>query len=219
VSVLVALGTASSALAQYLYLDVNGDGLNFDREAVVGNLVSPDGLSPAVTSVDVYLVTDHLQDGSVATCASEEPFTIGSYEVVLRSTTNHGGVFFQGWTDAMGFEIPIIAGGDGTFVTGGTDAWFGRGSSSSDLPPGTYKLGAVSIVVTGFPTIFFGTSTALNGNAVTAFGSECDGVRRDGRLYLGPFLGDSSDFAASFGSTEATGVVSTTWGRIKERYR
>lgn len=219
VCALASLGAAVPAQGQYIYLDVNGDGLNFDREAALGNAVVGDGLAPFVTSVDVYLVTDTVDDGSVATCASEEPFTINSYEVVLRSVeSGHGGVLFQGWTDAMGFDVPIIPAGDGTFVTGGTDAWFGRGSSSLDLPPGKYKLGTVSVTVTGYPVIIFGMSSALHEDAETAFGSQCDGVRLDGRIYLGPG-GDPYDFSGSFGTTFYTAVMSTTWGKIKERYR
>jgi hypothetical protein len=218
--VLGILAGAVPAQGQYIYLDVNGDGLNFDREAINNNFVPIDGLNSTVTSVDVYLVTDKVADGNAATCTSEEPFTIGSYEVVLRNI-GHGVVYFQGWTDAMGFEVPIISGGDGTFATGGTDAWVGRGSSSPDLPPGTYKLGTVSVTITGYPVILFGMNSSLDGYAETAFGSQCDGALFDSTIRLGPLseIGITADFTESFGSTDYIGVVSTTWGKIKERYR
>lgn len=218
---LVVLGMLASVLpaqGQYVYLDVNGDGLNYDRELALANYVPIDGLNSTVTSVDVYIVTDKVADGNAATCASEEPFTIGSYEVVLRAT-GHGVVYFHGWTDAMGFEVPIISGGDGTFMTGGMDAWFGRGGNPPDLPPGTYKLGTVSVTVTGYPIIIFGSSSALDGYAETAFGSQCDGAMLDGRIRLGPLSEIYYDFNESFGTTSYVGVVATTWGKIKERYR
>ena len=47
--VFLTSGTASPALAQYVYLDVNGDGLNYYREVHAGNLNAvPDVITPSV---------------------------------------------------------------------------------------------------------------------------------------------------------------------------
>jgi hypothetical protein len=221
--VLVALGILAGAWpaqGQYVYLDVNGDGLNFEREALLENAVPPDNLSSGITSIDVYFVTDKMADGSAATCASAEPFTMGSYEAVLRYTGS-GTVTFTGWTDALSFPFPIITAGDGTFVTAGTDTWFGRGGAPPGLPPGTYRVGTIGVTVTGHPIVMFGTSSTLSGNAQTAFGSQCDGALFDSTIRLGLVdqLGTTADFAESFGTSLTTPVVSTTWGKIKTQYR
>ena len=216
-AVVAVLAIAGPAYSQYVYLDVNGDGVNFDREAGVGNSVPSDALSAGVTAIDVYYTTDKMADGSAATCISAEPYTLGSYEAVLR-TTGSGTVTFTGWTDALGFAVPIITAGDGTFATAGTDTWFGRGGSPPGLAPGTYKVGTIHVTVTGTPTVMFGTSSSISGNAQTAFGSQCDGARFDSTIRLGPAGDPDYDFTESFGSTAPTPVVKSTWGKIKTLY-
>jgi hypothetical protein len=220
---LVVLGILAGvvpAQGQYVYLDVNGDGLNFDREAMIGNAVPSDLLSAADTAVDVYFVTDKMADGSDATCTSAEPFTIVTYEAVLRYTGS-GTVTFHSWTDNLGFMIPMITAGDGTIATSGNDVWFGRGSGPAGLPPGLYKVGTLNITVTGQPMLIFGMNSTISGNAQTAFASQCDGALFDGTIRLGPIseLGITADFAESFGAAYVNPIVSTTWGKIKERYR
>jgi hypothetical protein len=218
-AVVAAMAVAGPAYSQYVYLDVNGDGLNFDREADVGNAVPSDNVSIATTTIDVYFVTDQNGDGSASTCASAEPFTMGSYEAVLRSTGS-GTVTFNGWTDNMGFAVPIITAGDGTFAASGTDTWFGRGGNPPGQPPGTYRVGSVSVTVTGTPTVIFGMNSTISGNAQTAFGSQCDGALFDSTIRLGPLseIGITADFTDSYGSTAPTPVVKSTWGKIKTLY-
>jgi hypothetical protein len=218
-AVVAVLAMAGPAYSQYVYLDVNGDGVNFDREAFVGNTVPSDALSPATTSIDVYFVTDKMADGSAATCASAEAFTLGSYEATLRYSGT-GTVTFTGWTDALGFAVPIITAGDGTFAALGNDTWFGRGGNPPGLAPGTYKVGSVAVTVTGTPTINFATSSTISGNAQTAFGSACDGALFDSTIRLGALqdLGISADFSESFGTTAPTPTVKSTWGKIKQLY-
>jgi hypothetical protein len=218
-AVVAAMAVAGPAYSQHVYLDVDGDGLNFDREAVRGNTVGPDALDNTVTAIDVYFVTDENGDGSAAICSSAEPFTINSYEAVLRYTGS-GTVTFTGWTDNMGFAFPIITAGDGTFATAGTDTWFGRGSGEG-LAPGTYKVGTVSVTVTGTPTVVFGTSSTISGNAQTAFGSSCDGAQFGSTIIMGsgPGQGIDYDFTDNYGTTAPTPTVKSTWGKIKTLYR
>ena len=212
------VGVAVPAQGQYLYLDVSGDGLNFDREVAAGNLgVVPDYLWAAyVKEVDVYLVTNEGFDGT-ATCTSGEQFTIGSYQVILRYV-GYGSVTVQGWTDAMGFDEPNISAGDGTLVVAGPDIWIGR-AGTSHKSPGKYKLGTLHITITGFPVLAFASSSGIDAAAQTAFASECDGVRSDGLIRLGPSNDPNFDFGESWGTTTFTAVANTTWGKIKERYR
>jgi len=206
-AILVAGGTAQ---AQYFYLDTNGDGLNWSRESEVGNNnAEPDCLHEGVTSVDVYLATDLNPDGTPATCASGGAFTINSYQVILRGSS---GLIFNGWSDEMGFSTPFITVGDGTFATAGTDAWVGRAGEAK--PPGTYKLGTLSVTGTGNPALFISEQTTVSVDAVTGFGSDCSGSYVPGMLLLG---GDIPYNA--YGTCFRTPVLPTTWGKIKQRYR
>lgn len=219
-AVVAALAIAGPAYSQYAYLDVNGDGLNYDREVANGNMgLDPDDLDAAVTSIDVWFVTNAMADGSAAVC-DEDPskqLTLGSYEAVLRYTGS-GTVTFNGWSDNLGFPFGLITAGDGTFATAGTDAWFARGGAPPGLAPGAYKVGTISVTVTGTPTIIFGIDSAINGNAQTSFGSNCDGARFDNTLRLGPQNDPEYDWYQSFGTTAPTPVVKSTWGKIKTLY-
>jgi len=213
-AVVAVLAIGAPAHSQYLFLDANGDGHNS------GNLAEPgtgsDILNSGVTSIDVYFDTNHNPNGSAATCdASSNNLTINSYECLLRASGS-GTVTFNGWTDNMGFTFGIIIGGDHTFATGGTDAWIGRGSATA-MAPGRYKVGTLSVTVTGQPVISFlplGASS-INANAETAFGTQCEGNDFDNTYKLG------SDYALSnaLGTPAPTPVVSKTWGAIKEMYK
>jgi hypothetical protein len=213
--------TASPALAQYLYIDVNGDGLSFDREVAIGNVdVAPDVLTPEVTAVDIWYVTNQNYDGTEATCAADpsKSLTIQSYTTILRSI-GFGAITFQGWTDHLGFSLPNITAGDGTFATQSGEAWIGRATTSPGLPAGTHKIGTLALTVTGCPTLIFGVDGLIDGDADTSFGSSCDGARSDNTLRLGPQGHPDYDFSVSFGTICHIGVVPTTWGKIKQQYR
>ena len=202
---------APLANAQYLWLDTNGDGLNWSRESEVGNNnAEPDCLHEGVTSVDVYLATDLNPDGTPATCALGGAFTINSYQVILRGSS---GLIFNGWSDGMGFSTPFITVGDGTFAVAGTDAWVGRAGEAK--PPGTYKLGTLSVTITGSPALFIAQSTTVSYDAVTGFGSDCSGSYVPGMLLLGGDLPGSNAYGTCF----RTPVLPVTWGKIKQRYR
>ena len=218
---LAVIVAAVPAQAQYIYIDVNGDGLNYDREVTIGNGdVAVDFLSPEVTAVDVWYVTNQNYDGTAATCLTDpsKSLTIQGYTTILRSIGN-GTVTFQGWTDNLGFNLPGITAGDGTFATVNGDAWFGRATTPPGLVAGAHKLGTLAVTVTGCPTLIFGASSLIDGFAETTFTSACDGARSDNILRLGPQGEPGYDFSVSFGTICGIGVETTTWGKIKERYR
>jgi hypothetical protein len=188
---------AAPASAQFIYMDVNGD----------GQCTSSDVLSSSVTAIDIYIDTDTNADGSPATCPTGdpvEPLSMNSYTIVLQST---GGVTYGAWTDATGFTVAFGTGSDAT------DFWVGYGGSSY-LPPGApHKLGTVAVTVTGSPALRFSTSTPLSVEGVTLFGSECAGnVNFDNTLRLG------TDFYDACVLGTFTPVTSTTWGKIKKIY-
>jgi hypothetical protein len=219
-AVVAALAVAGPAFSQHAYLDVNGDGLNYDKEVANGNMSAPpDNIGPGTTAIDVYFATNTNGDGSAATC-DEDPsknMTLGSYEAVLRYVGS-GSVVFNGWSDNLGFPFGLITAGDGTFAAAGTDAWFARGGAPPGLPPGTHKVGTISVTVTGTPTVIFGIDSGISGNAQTAFGSSCDGARFDNTIRLGPVGHPDYDWSQSFGTTAPTPVVKSTWGKIKTLY-
>ena len=147
-----------------------------------------------------------------------ESVTIQGYTTILRYV-GQGTATFQGWTDNLGFALPNISRGDGTFATGGTDVWFGRRTTAPALPPGTYKVGTLAVTITGCPTLLFGTASSIDGYAETTFTSACDGARFDNMIRLGPPGDPNYDFGASFGTLCGIAVVNTTWGKIKRDYR
>src|SRR4249920_3178023 len=124
-AIVAALALGAPARAQYVFLDVNGDGRNSQTD---GSL-PPDRLNSSVTSVDVYFVTDKNRDGSKAVCAtSDDPFTMISYEFTLHAS-GAGAVAYGAWTDNLGFGFGLVPCGDGVACPRGQDVWIGKGTS------------------------------------------------------------------------------------------
>lgn len=203
-----------NARAQYLYVDTNGDGVNSSRQNSIGDQVPPtDCLTAATSAIDIYFVTDHNADGSTATCFTEDPLTIQSYQFIL-GFSGVGEVVASGWTDSMGFTEPGIGGGDGTFAAAGQEVWVGR--KGEELSPGLYKVGTLALSVVGTPMVFF--KAASSGSfpaAQTSFGSACPGSQQNHIIQFGV------DATEAFGACCfcADPVVTTTWGKIKRQYR
>lgn len=195
VAVVAALGLAGPAYSQYMYLDVNGDGLSD----------ATDVLSPASTAIDVWLDTDSNGDGSPAACNSgPEALTIGTYELILRAT---GAVTYGTWADNMGFTI--IAGD----ANAGGDFYVGRGSATI-LAPGLYKLGSLPISgVASGAVVSIVTSTSAFPVGTTSFGTSCTGNGFDNTYRL------NDDWTDAQGTYPPTPVSKTTWGKIKDLYR
>jgi hypothetical protein len=201
-SAVVALAVGGSASAQYMWLDVNGDGV----------CNSSDVLAPSITSIDVYLATNMDADGSVATCPTGEALTINSYTFVLSTGT--GGAAYGTWTDAMGFTI--AAGGP---VSNSTDYFIGR-ASATPQPPGTYKLGSLAITVTGNPKVDILAHSTIEATSQTSFGSRCQGQDFNNTMRYGENVdqvppGDWNDVC---GTHTPIPVSETTWGQIKKQY-
>jgi len=206
------------AYSQYLFLDSGNaadpkDGknsLNIFNPFHAG--ATPDVLSPAVTSVDVYFVTNENQDGSPEDCGAAT-FQTNSYEFILRSSGS-GSVAYGAWTDNMSGYLPGTAcgQGDGSVCQGGTDVWVAKFKFTYDAP-GKYRVGTLGITVTGTPVLSFATSSTLHAVAQTSLGSDCPGEQGDNTLRLG------MDFPIADGTAPTTPVTSTTWGKIKSLYQ
>ena len=191
----LALAVGVPASAQYMFLDVNGDGF-CDNTDVLDN---------TVTSVDVWLATAYDANFFPVTCPDGQghDLTINSYTFILRST---GGVTFGAWTDNMSFSTNLGSG------QAGNDRWVGRGSGSI-LPPDVYKLGSQAITVTGSPQLSIVASTSASAQALTSFGSACLGQLGNNTMKLG------QDWFDVCGTSSGTPVNDTTWGKIKALYR
>jgi hypothetical protein len=199
-AVVALVAVAAPAHAQFMYLDTNNDGV----------CDSNDILTPASTSIDVWLDTDSNAGGGAAACAvSANALTINSYEVILRASGSltFGDPAAGGWTDNMSFATVL---GN---ARAGTDVYMGRGSGTI-LSPGTYKLGSIAISgVASGATVSIVSSTSASATALTSFGSACEGNDFDNTMKLG------SDWNDTCGTASATPVTSTTWGQIKNIYR
>ena len=165
---------APSVLAQYMYLDANGDGVH----------TASDRLNvPGGTTVDIWLDTDSNRDGSTATCAAGglspmTAMTVSSYQFILKveGGTVGWGTYFNNQAATMGISL----GEDSS----PTEFRVGYGGLNS-LSPGLYKLGTINCFVTfGSPTVSIEPTSSQGGAFLTAFGSGCPGAEGDNTLKL-----------------------------------
>ena len=199
--VIAALAIGAPAYSQYIFMDVNGDGV----------CTSADQLTSSITAVDVWLDTNHNQNGSTATCVDpSKPLDIFSYAVLIHASGT-GTVTFNSWTNAApNFAILI------NFRAAGPDMGVGYQLQPPGAidPPGKYKLGTANLAVTGTPTLSF-LSLAPDPSFVdvTGFGSSCPASVFGNTETLG------FDFFDNCGTGTSTPTENTTWGRIKQLYR
>jgi hypothetical protein len=181
------LVSSPPANAQYIFLDLNGDGLNTPLDVLNGTLP---------VNVDVYLRTSNNRDGSLAQCDTVgQSLSIGSYEFILHAV---GGTI--SWGSLTGGVFPIqslvrTAHDDVDFYVGRFD------TLGVFLPPGQVLLGSLQVTaLTGTPLLRFATSTPLNATFATSFGSQCRGQDREYTMMLGR---DWSDADGTFGTVLA----------------
>lgn len=188
-AVVALVAFAAPAHSQYMWLDVDGNGIcNGD-----------DALTPSTTSVDVWLSTNLNGDGSPAVCTIDpgSNLTINSYEFFVRTTA--GSMTLGAWSDNLGFPSSF---GD---FTAGTDAYHGR--AGAQLVAGTYKLGTLAISgVAANSRLDIVASSTVNPPGYTSFGSLCPGGELDNTMKLG------SDWNDVCGTASFTPVRATTWG-------
>jgi len=191
----LALAVGVPASAQYMFIDVNGDGM----------CTSADVVGPGTTSVSLWLATNKDINGGDVVCPTGEDLTMNSYTFILRST---GGVTYGAWTSnpVLGFGTNLGTG------LAGNDRWVGRGSGTA-LPPDTYLLGSQAITVTTATQLSIVASTSGFAGALTSFGSQCVGLEGINTMKLGV------DWFDVCGTTGGTPVTETTWGKIKALYK
>lgn len=219
IAVVAALVVGAPAYSQFIFMDVDGDMLNQEATAI-GN----DGLNDTVTGVDIWLDTSKNRNGTNADCASDPltPLSVVSYEFLIGQSGS-GTVAFTGYATAdPAFSTSGIPGDPDGFLPLGSEAYvYLLDLTVPFQAEGKFKLGRLSITVTGTPKLDFKT-TGTTPSATTSFGSECTSNISFGQvLYMGTdvpplFLFDWHD---ANGTSAATPVSNTTWGKIKNLYR
>jgi hypothetical protein len=182
--------------AQYIYVDVTGDGACDEFDVLAG----------PTTSISVFLDTTRDQNDTAVSCG-QDPSTglsVSSYAVLL--VYGRAGVTFGDWADSLGFPVDLGTARDAGYL------WVARGSTSA-LPPGKYKLGSVPVSIAGEPYVCIAASRWQTPSYYTGFGSDCAGMDGDHVLKLG------SDFAGVCCTAIFDAAVRTTWGLLKSRYQ
>ena len=158
--------SATPALAQYIYLDANGDGVHGPAD-----VVAPTG----VTTIDIWLQTDRDKNGGPAACDAAD-MTIAGYQVVLRAT--NGTVT---WTPIVN-KRPEFTTDYGSAMT---PIELDGGFTGASLPPGLYRLASFTAApATGTPAIEFAPMSPLSSMFTTSFVSACPGADMDNTLKL-----------------------------------
>jgi len=206
--VIAALAVGVPAYSQYIYMDVNGDGV----------CTSADLLTSSVTGVDLYLDTNHNAAGTLSVCddGSGTALDFSSIDLVVHSSGS-GSVTYNSFTPSA-----ALTGAGFTQVNAltvaGADAGVGYAISGITFAsPGLYKLGTLSVTVTGNPQLsYLGTSPDPSIPSFgTGFGSHCSGTDNPNTITLGIDFNDTCGTAAP----TANATESTTWGKIKQLYR
>jgi hypothetical protein len=204
----VALLVAAPAFAQYVFIDVDGD----------GDCDVNDVLNDTVTSIDIWIDTNHNAGGSTAVCGDgTSPLNIFSYSLILRSRGNVTWGAYTNLIPAFTVHFPLAG------SSNATDYYDGFGGVLADtLAAGPHKVGRLGITVAPgtTPLISPVASSPLDAGFFTAFGSECPGSEFDNTLKLGVLaVNGFGDFPVACGPGAPTATRATTWGVIKKLYR
>jgi PKD repeat protein len=170
---------STPAVAQYIYLDTNGDGVN-----TLADTLSLSG----VTNLDIWLVTNANRDGSPVTCSQdpEGTFDFFSYEIVLRAVG--GTVHWGSMQNRLPFDyghgvINFAAGAADT--TGDTEYHNGYGCYDP-FGAGRHLLATLPVWVTsGSPSIVFEPFSPSRPVSLTSFGTYCPSPEWDWTFKLG----------------------------------
>jgi len=200
----LVLSVSHPAYGQYIYLDLDGDGV----------CSSADIPTAATTSIDVYLDTNHDANGREATCGDgTSPLNMFSYDLVL-AYKGAGAVTFQSFTpDRALLDYAILS----AFTAVGNEVGVGYSKKEGTDGPGRFKLGTFHVAVVGHPAIVFEATPQVSSipSGFTGFGSQCAGSMFSGTIALGYDFTDTCSFSQDWSDA----VQLTTWGKIKQIYR
>jgi len=160
-AICVALVHPAQGLAQYMYLDSNGNGVHD----------AGDRFRTCPTRFDVWLNTANNRNGSPAACpVGSGALDLSHYEFALQAV---------GGTVTWGPMSSQVSGFSGTLArdardTTGTVFYHNGASSGTPQAPGLYKLASLTATLaTGSPRIDIITRHPVNGTGRTSFGSTC----------------------------------------------
>lgn len=206
---IAALFVAVPAFAQYIFVDVSGDGLCDGTDVLV----------EGSNTLHIYLDTGHNKDGSPTVCTADPnvPDSVFSYEFILRAkNVGPGDITWGAYTNLMGtMTVPFGVASDATDYHNG----FG---GTTFLAPAKYELGTLLVTVApgATPILAPVASSALDPNFFTAFGSSCPGDLFDSTIKLGlPADNGFGEFTDACGPGAPTPTRTTTWGAIKNKYK
>lgn len=217
-AVVLALLVGAPAYSQYMYMDVDGDGVNSQATGT-----GDDALDAADTGADIWLDLSKNRDGSPLSCVTDPGITLNliAYELTVDQTGT-GSVTFTGWTNNLaGYTTPLVL-NDGTpgspgFDTAAGEAWVYLTATDpvNFQEPALLKLGRLAFSVTGTPKLDFvpNGQAQINQNAATSFASTCLNNDFLNNWYLG------TDWADADGTASPTDVIEGTWGKIKSLYK
>ncbi|HYJ34094.1 MAG TPA: putative Ig domain-containing protein [Candidatus Binatia bacterium] len=176
-AVLACFG-ATPALAQYMYMDTNGDGV-----WSTADVLNPNGTP---TSVDVYLNTTHNRDGSVATCDSQDGNLAIWNSFATHISVPGGTVTFSNYTNQQAAFTINCSNGGLAFTSTATDAAQCQATGTPvDNGGTTQKLYTMTVTgVSGTPSLQFVPTNTLDNNP-TSFGTNCGGNDFDNTYKLG----------------------------------
>ena len=200
---------AAPVKAQYLYMDMNGDGV----------CDTFDSLPTSGAAVDVWIDTTHGPDGVAVTCPTGEDLTISGYKLILTGYALPGSsVAINGWTNAR----PEFTESLGQ-IQDGNNIWVAYVSenTATHLAPGQHKLGTVTTTSAGCAWLGFRGWIDVQGTIYTTdIFSQCSGIDGDHILRLGEEFFDTCGTAGVCDPPDPPlASISTTWGKIKALYR
>lgn len=216
-AVVLALLVGAPAYSQYMYMDVDGDGVNSQATAT-----GDDALDALDTGADVWLDLTKNRDGTPIVCNDgSNTLSLIAYEFAIKQSGS-GSVSFDGYTNTpAGFTTSGILGDSNPasvgFDTAAGEAWvFLIATNPTDWPdPALIKLGRLALTVTGTPKLDFAPvgQANINLNAGTSFGTECFSPNSGLSTW---YLGD--EWLDADGTASPVPVVEDTWGKIKKLY-
>jgi hypothetical protein len=174
------------ANAQYIFVDLNGDGQNTPLDVLSGTLP---------VNVDVYLRTATNRDGSPANCSTGQQLSVGSFEFILHAV---GGTVQWGTLTGGLFPVNSVT----RTANNGVDFYFSRSDTLGVyVPPGQVLLGTLPVTaLAGTPLLRFASTTPLSAKYATSFGSQCRGADEEFTMALGR---DWVDADGTFGTVLA----------------
>ena len=168
--VCLSLFSSSPAIAQYMYLDSNGDGIHTAVDAV--NPAGP-------TTVDIWLDTAMNRDGTRVICPQDPAQPLNLFSYVVNLSASGGTIAWGTFTNRQ--PSMTIHFGQLSNTTAFKDGYGGQ----TRLAPGRYLLGTLTLSVqSGSPAINI-VPLVINNFDYTAFGSLCYGIDFDNTLKLG----------------------------------